>query len=145
MNKKIVEKNSKKKVLFICTYNSARSQMAEGLLNTLYGDKYKAFSAGIKKTSVNPYAFEVMKEIGVDLSKHYSKNIDEFQFITFDYVVTVCDNTKESCPFFPGKKILHRNFEDPANFNGEIEETLVVFRKVRDEIKVWIINNFDKN
>ena len=134
----------KQTVLFLCTHNSARSQMAEGLLNTLFKSKYQAFSAGITPRQVNPYAIEVMKELGIDISDNRSKSIEEFRDVTFDYVVTVCDNTKESCPFFPGKKILHKNFEDPANFNGEIEETLTIFRKVRDEIKVWIINNFDK-
>ncbi len=130
------------KVLFICTHNSARSQIAEGLLNTIYGDKYEAFSAGIEKTRVNPYAIKVMKEIGIDISNHVSKSIEEFRDMTFDFVVTVCDNAKESCPFFPGKKVLHKSFEDPANFNGEIKETLAIFRKVRDEIKSWIIENF---
>ena len=131
-------------VLFLCTHNSARSQMAEGLLNMLFKSKYQAFSAGITPRQVNPYAIEVMKELGIDISDNRSKSIEEFRDVTFDFVVTVCDNAKESCPFFPGKKILHKGFEDPTNFNGEIEETLSIFRKVRDEIKVWIINNFDK-
>ncbi len=117
--------------------------MAEAFLREYYNDKYESYSAGIEKTSVNPYAFEVMKEIGIDLSKHYSKNIDEFQNMNFDIVVTVCDDAKESCPFFPGKKVIHKSFEDPANFNGEIEDTLAIFRKVRDEIKTWIIENFN--
>ena len=136
---------TKKSVLFVCSYNSCRSQMAEGLLNALYGDKYQAFSAGIKKTSVSPYAFEVMKEIGIDLSKHYSKEINEFKDKTFDYVVTVCDNAKEACPFFPGKKVIHKSFEDPANYEGDIEYILTVYRKTRDEIKDWIIETFVKN
>jgi arsenate reductase len=118
--------------------------MAEGLLNTLFKSKYQAFSAGITPRQINPYAIEVMKELGIDISDNRSKSIEEFRDVTFDFVVTVCDNAKEICPFFPGKKILHRNFEDPADFNGEIEETFTIFRKVRDEIKVWIINNFDK-
>jgi len=134
----------KQKVLFLCKNNSARSQMAEGFLRTYYHDKYEAFSAGVNKTSVNAYAFEVMKEIGIDLPKHYSKNIDEFQGIDFDYVATVCDEIKEMCPFFPGKKVLHKSFQDPASFNGDVEQTLAVFRKVRDELKVWIIKTFDE-
>ena len=132
----------KQTVLFLCTHNSARSQMAEGLLNTLFKSKYQAFSAGIIPKQVNPYAIEVIKELGIDISDNRSKSIEEFRDITFDFVVTVCDNAKETCPFFPGKKILHKGFEDPANFNGEIKETLSVFRKVRDKIKQWIVENF---
>ncbi len=132
----------KQTVLFLCTHNSARSQMAEGLLNTFFKSKYHAFSAGITPKEVNPYAIEVMKEIGIDISDNRSKSIEEFRDMTFDFVVTVCNNAKESCPFFPGKKILHKSFENPSIFNGEIEETLAIFRKVRDEIKQWIIENF---
>jgi arsenate reductase (thioredoxin) len=137
-------KTNKKTVLFLCTHNSCRSQMAEGLLNTLYKDKYKAFSAGVQKTSVNPYAVEVMKEIGIDISKHYSKLITDFQGKEFDYVVTVCDNAKETCPFFPAKKVIHKSFQDPSSFEGEIDETLIIFRKVRDEIKSWIDTEFGR-
>lgn len=136
---------NKKKVLFICTHNSCRSQMAEGLLNSIYGSNYEAYSAGIKPTNVNPYAVEVMKEIGIDLSKHYSKSIEDFKGSTFDFVVTVCDNAKETCPFFPGKKIIHKGFEDPAVFNGSIEQTLDFFRKIRDEIKTWIVVTFGED
>jgi arsenate reductase len=132
----------KKKILFLCTNNSARSQMAEGLLNTMYNEKYQAYSAGIKATNVNPYAIEVMKEIGIDLSKQYSKNITDFKEMKFDIVVTVCDNAKESCPFFPGKKTIHKSFKDPTVYEGDIEDTLAVFRKTREEIKDWIINTF---
>jgi arsenate reductase len=116
--------------------------MAESLLNTIYKDKYKAYSAGIQPTKLNPYAVEVMKEIGIDLSKHYSKNIYEFKDAKFDYVVTVCDNAKEACPFFPGKKVIHKSFEDPASFEGSIENILTKFRKTRDEIKNWIQEEF---
>jgi arsenate reductase (thioredoxin) len=128
----------KQKVLFLCTHNSARSQIAEGLLNTIYGSRYEAYSAGIEPSKVNPYAVEVMKELGIDISNNRSKSIEEFRDANFDYVVTVCDNAKEACPFFPGKKILHESFEDPAEFEGNIEEMLVVFRRVRNEIKNWI-------
>jgi arsenate reductase len=133
---------SKTSVLFICRNNSARSQMAEGLLNAMYGVNYEAFSAGITPTIVNSYAVEVMKEIGIDLSKHYSKSIDDFKDKKFDYVVTVCDSAKETCPFFPGKKTLHRNFKDPVESESSIEEALDAFRKVRDEIKKWITETF---
>lgn len=134
----------KKKVLFICTHNSCRSQMAEGLLNSIYGTKFEAYSAGLIPTNVNPYAVEVMKEIGIDLSKHYSKSIKDFKDSNFDIVVTVCDNAKETCPFFPGKIIIHKGFEDPANINGSTEEILDFFRKIRDEIKTWIVDTFVK-
>lgn len=132
----------KKTVLFLCTHNSARSQMAEGLLRNIYGDKYKVFSAGVKPTYINQYAIDVMKELGIDISNQRSKSIEEFQDITFDYVVTVCDNAKEICPFFPGKKILHKGFEDPVSFKGDIKDTLAFFRKIRDEIKTWVEENF---
>ncbi len=132
----------KQKVLFLCTHNSCRSQIAEGLLNTLFPDKYQAFSAGIEKTSVNPYAVEVMKELGIDLSKHYSKNIDDFKDEKYDFVVTVCNHAREACPFFPGKKIIHKSFKDPAIYKGNVADTLIVFRKTRDEIKDWIIKTF---
>jgi arsenate reductase len=123
----------KKKVLFICTHNSARSQMAEGLLNGLYGDQFEAFSAGTHPSSVNPYAIKVMKEIGIDISKHYSKSIEEFRGIKFDYIVT------EACPFFPdGKKYIHKGFQDPSQSRGTKEDMLSAFRQTRCEIKDWI-------
>ncbi len=132
----------KQKVLFLCTHNSARSQIAEGLLRTLYGNNYDAYSAGLEPTTLNPYAMEVMKEIGIDLSKQYSKSINDFKEIKFDFVVTVCDNAREACPFFPGKKVIHKSFDDPVKFKGDIEEILEVFRSIRDEIKSWIIQTF---
>ncbi len=129
----------KKKVLFLCTHNSARSQIAEGLLRHLYGSIYKVWSAGTAPSEVDPCAIEVMREIGVDISRHRSKSIAEFAEEEFDYVVTVCNHAKEACPFFPkGKKYLHRSFEDPSAFNGPQEEKLVRFRKVRDEIREWL-------
>ena len=110
----------KQKVLFICTHNSARSQMAEGLLNALYGDRYEAYSAGTQPTEVNPYAIKVMAEMGIDISKHRSKSVEEFRGKKFDYVVTVCDHAKETCPFFPGgEKYLHQGFKDPSDLRGE--------------------------
>jgi len=133
----------KKKVLFICTHNSVRSQIAEGLLNYMYGDKYEAYSAGTQPTRVNPYAIKVMQEIGIDISCHYSKSVQEFLNQDIDYVITVCDNANETCPFFPGGKIrLHKSFQDPSSFTGSEEEILNGFRKVRDEIKKWIENSF---
>ena len=128
----------KKRVLFICTHNSARSQMAEAFLNSHYGDRYEAHSAGTEPTNVNPYAIKVMGEIGIDITNHRSKSIEEFRDENFDYVVTVCDHAKESCPFFPGEKIIHKGFEDPSEFKGTEEEILVKIRRVRDEISAWI-------
>lgn len=136
----------KEKVLFICTNNSARSQMAEGLLRALYGDQYEVYSAGTHPTGVNPYAIKVMSEIGIDISNHKSKSIEEFFGMEIDYVVTVCDKAKETCPYFPGgKKYLHQSFEDPANYEGSEEEKLEAFRKVRDKIKEWIIKTFGRD
>lgn len=133
----------KKKVLFICTHNSARSQIAEGLLNSLYGNKYQAYSAGTEPTIANPYAIQVMSEIGIDISKQRSKSINEFMEQKFDYVITVCDHAKETCPFFPGGfNRLHQSFEDPSSFIGNEAETLSVFRRIKDEIKAWIEKEF---
>jgi arsenate reductase len=134
--------NNKKNVLFLCSHNSCRSQIAEGFLNTLYNNSYEAFSAGIIPTNVNPYAVEVMEEIGIYLSKHYSKSIDEFKDKKFDVVVTVCDGAKEACPFFPGKKIIHKSFKDPTNSSGSLDETFRRFRSTRDLIKIWIQETF---
>lgn len=135
--------STKKKVLFICTHNSARSQMAEEFLNTLYGHKYEAYSAGIEPTKVNPFVVKVMAEIGINISTHHSKSIAEFRGKTFDYVVTVCDHAKEACPFFPGgENFLHKGFQDPSEFKGSEEEMLAEVRRVRDEIKDWIQKTF---
>ena len=132
----------KQKVLFICTNNSVRSQIAEGFFNNLYKTNYKAFSAGTQPSSLNPYAVEVMKEVGIDISHHRSKSIEEFKNYNFEYVITVCDNAKETCPFFPGRKVIHKNFKDPAKYKGSVEKTIENFRKTRDEIKDWIIETF---
>ena len=132
-----------KKVLFICTHNSARSHMAEGLVNALYGDRYRAFSAGTEPSTLNPYAVRVMQEIGIDISDHRSKSVDEFMDQDLDYVVTVCDHAKESCPFFPGgRKPMHKGFQDPASVAGTEAEKLQGFRRVRDEIRDWIEKTF---
>lgn len=128
----------KKKVLFLCTHNSARSQMAEGLLRSLYSDHYEAYSAGTQPTRVNPYAIKVMEEIGIDISTHHSKNTDVFQGMKFDYVVTVCNQAKEACPLFQGgKQYFHKDFEDPTQFEGNEDQKLTLFRQVRDEMRSW--------
>jgi arsenate reductase (thioredoxin) len=125
----------KQKVLILCTGNSARSQMAEGLLRRLAGDRFEVVSAGTKPDHVKPEAIAVMKEIGIDLSGHTSKHVDRFAGESFDYVLTVCDNAKESCPIFPGHgNRIHKSFEDPAAFEGPEQERLAMFRRVRDEI-----------
>jgi len=108
-------------------------------MNAHYGDRYEAYSAGLEPTSVNPYAVKVMAEIGIDLSTHRSKSIEEFRGKSFDYVVTVCNHAKEACTFFPGEKILHKSFRDPSSFKGSEEEILENVRRVRDEIKEWLI------
>jgi len=132
-----------KKILFICTHNSARSQMAEGLLKTLYGDRYEVYSAGVKPAGVNPSAVRVMAETGIDISAYRSKSLNEFQEMKFDWVVTVCDNASKTCPFFPGSEnYIHKGFEDPVGFTGTEDEKLIFFRKVRDEIRDWIIKTF---
>lgn len=137
------EKKDKKKILFLCTHNSARSQMAEGFVNALYNDGYEAVSAGIEKTSVNPFAIQVMSEMGIDISGHRSKLADDFLNEDFDYIVTVCDNANENCPYFPGgKERIHKSFKDPSGFKGADEERLNIFRRVRDEIKEWIEERF---
>ncbi|MBA3052402.1 arsenate reductase ArsC [bacterium] len=127
---------SPKKVQFLCTGNSCRSQMAEGFLKHLGGDKFEAYSAGVNPTQVNPLSVKVMNEVGVDISGQRSKSVSEFLNQQFDYVITVCDNAKQTCPILPGEcEKIHWNLEDPADAQGEDEERLIIFRKVRDEIK----------
>jgi arsenate reductase len=132
-----------KKVLFICTHNSARSQIAEGLMNTFFGDDYIAWSAGTEPTQVNPYAIKVMEEVGIDMSGHHSKGMEPFLDQDFDYVITVCDHANEVCPYFPGgKKRIHKGFEDPTLIKGPEEAKLAGFRRTRDEIGAWIEEEF---
>ena len=127
--------NEKIRVLILCTGNSARSQMAEGLLRHEGGERFEVHSAGTVPSFVRPQAIEVMREIGMDISGHRSKSVDEFAGQEFDYVITVCDNAKENCPVFPGKtKRIHWSFDDPAEALGTEEEKLAVFRRVRNEI-----------
>lgn len=133
----------KQTVLFVCTHNSARSQMAEGLLKTLYGNHYEAFSAGVEKTAVRPLAIEAMSRIGIDISHNESKTVESFGGREFDWVITVCDHAREVCPFIPTKnKRLHWSFEDPAAASGTEEEKLAVFERVRDEIREKIKDIF---
>lgn len=128
---------SKKKVLFLCTHNSARSQMAEGLLRDMAGDRFEVFSAGTEETRVRPEAISVMAEIGVDISAQESKTLERYIGEPFDYVVTVCDDANEACPVFPGaRERLHWSFQDPSRAEGE--ERLAVFREVRDQIQTRI-------
>lgn len=132
--------NEKPRVLILCTGNSARSQMAEGLLRQLGGDRFEVHSAGTKASLVRPEAIQVMREIGIDITGHRSKNVDEFAGQEFDYVITVCDHANEVCPVFPGKtQRLHQSFEDPpAPGVGDDEYRLNIFRRVRDDIRVWL-------
>jgi arsenate reductase len=127
------------KILFLCTGNSCRSQMAEGWARHLKGDMIEAYSAGIEVHGLNPTAVEVMAEVGVDISQQRSKHVDELKAIEFDYVITVCDNAQESCPLFPGKtKVVHAGFDDPPRLakNSKTEEkALDHYRRVRDEIR----------
>ena len=126
----------KKRVLFVCTHNSARSQMAEGLLRYMAGDRFETFSAGTEKTHVRPLAVEAMRELGIDITSHTSKTLDNFDGQQFDYVITVCDRANESCPLFSGgTERLHWSFDDPTAATGSDEERLEAFRVVRDAIE----------
>lgn len=133
----------KKKVLILCTGNSARSQMAEGLLREFGGEKFAVESAGVAPSSVRREAVEAMREIGIDISNHRSKSIDEFEGCRFDYIITVCDNARENCPVFSGKATrIHQSFTDPPPETvGNYQSRLKVFREVRDELREWL-NDF---
>ena len=124
----------KQSVLFLCTGNSARSQMAEGWLRHLAGDRYEVFSAGTKPVCLNPGSVEAMAEVGIDIAQHRSKHVEEYATQSIDYVVTVCDRAKETCPLWPGRTtVIHWSFDDPAAVAGTDDRRLV-FRRVRDEI-----------
>ena len=124
------------RVLFLCTHNSARSQMAEGFLRAMAGDRFEAGSAGTEKTSVNPLAIRVMAERGIDLGAHTSKVYADVALASWDYLITVCDDANERCPWVPGSvKRLHWSFPDPSRAPGTEEERLAVFRRVRDQIR----------
>jgi arsenate reductase len=130
-----------KNILVLCTGNSCRSQLAEGYLRHFAGDKANIYSAGIETHGVNPKAIQVMAEDHIDISKHTSNHVDEYISIPFDYVITVCDNANEACPFFPGKvERFHENFPDPAKATGTPEEVLAEFKRVRDMIKTYCFN-----
>ena len=127
------------KILFLCTGNSCRSQMAEGWARQLKGSELEAYSAGVKPQGLHPLAVRVMAEAGVDISGQSSKHVQDLKDIPFDYVVTVCDSARESCPLFPGKtQVVHRSFADPAAAKGSEAEVLAVFRRVRDQIRDFV-------
>jgi len=127
-----------KKILVLCTGNSCRSQIAEGYLRHFAGGKASIYSAGIETHGVNPKAIQVMAEDGIGISHHTSNNVDEYTGIDFDYVITVCDNAKENCPYFPTRaQKFHQNFPDPAKATGSPGEIINAFRNVRDTIKTW--------
>ncbi|MGJ1535765.1 arsenate reductase ArsC [Sphingobacterium multivorum] len=137
------------KILVLCTGNSCRSQIAEGFLRHFAGSRAEVYSAGIETHGVNPKAIQVMAEAGIDISSHTSNHVNEYAAIDFDYVITVCDNAKESCPYFPSRaKKLHYNFPDPAKATGTEEEVMNEFRRVRDLIKTYnaefVAENLDK-
>jgi arsenate reductase len=130
-------------VLFVCTHNSSRSQMAEGLLRSRYGDHYEVHSAGTNPEGVNPFAVAVMDEVGIDISEHTSDLIDAYDDTPLDIVVTVCDDAAENCPYLPARKHnLHRGFEDPSVVKGAEEEKRAAFRRIRDELADWIDETF---
>jgi arsenate reductase (thioredoxin) len=127
------------RVLFLCTHNSARSQMAEGLLRYLAGDRFEAYSAGTEATHVRPLAIRAMEEIGIDISSQESKTLDRYLGEPFEYVITVCDDANEACPFFPEFSTrLHWSLRDPSQARGSEQERLAVFRSVRDELRNYI-------
>lgn len=128
----------KQRVLILCTGNSARSQMAEGLIRHDAGDRFDVSSAGTNPSHVRSEAIAVMRELGIDISSHRSKHVDEFRGQPFDYVLTVCDNAKDHCPCFPGTVTHHHSFQDPAAFAGTETDRLALFRQVRDQIRKYL-------
>jgi arsenate reductase len=137
------EMTTKTRVLFVCTANAARSQMAEGLLRSKYGDRFEVFSAGTRQAKVSVRAIEVMQEIGIDISHHRSKTLAEYSGASFDFAVTLCDNAHAICPVVSGaKKTIHHGFADPHLTPGTDEDILEGYRRVRDEIADWIDDEF---
>ncbi|GAB3937357.1 arsenate reductase ArsC [Mucilaginibacter myungsuensis] len=135
-----------KNILVLCTGNSCRSQIAEGYLRHFAGDKANIYSAGIETHGVNPRAIEIMKRDGIDISQHTSNNVNEYAGILFDFVITVCDNAKESCPYFPTQAVkLHYNFPDPAKAQGTEEQIMEQFREVREMIRKYVQNFVNEN
>lgn len=137
--------NEKPSVLVLCTGNSARSQMAEGLLKHILQDKYDIESAGTKPSIVRPEAIAALAEVGIDISQNRSKSVDEFRDREFSFVLTVCDNARENCPYFPAKtRLIHHPFEDPADAEGDFDLRLAAFRRVRDQIREYFADEFVK-
>lgn len=134
--------DARRSVVFVCTHNSARSQMAEGYLRSVAGDRYRVYSAGTERTHVRPQAIEVMNEIGIDLTSHHSKTLDDLAEVDKDIVVTVCDHAKETCPVVHAEKVMHKSFPDPSAATGNDEERLAAFRSVRDDLIEWIDATF---
>ena len=135
-----------KKILFLCTGNSCRSQMAEGWGKALLAEKYDVYSAGTKKHGLNPYAIKVMAEVDIDITGHDSNTVDELPSAEIDYVITVCSDAHENCPYFPAGKVIHIGFDDPPKLTENLkleEDILPVYRRVRDEIK-QMVSNLDK-
>jgi len=136
-----MEKEGRKRVVFLCTGNSARSQMAEGLMRYLKGNEFEVFSAGSKPKGIHPLAIEVMKEIGIDISAQRSKHLDEYLNKNFDCITTLCDHAAKACPVFPGSgERIHQGFSDPAAVEGSRKEKLEMFRRVRNELKEFILS-----
>jgi arsenate reductase len=138
-----MSESTKKKILFLCTGNSCRSQMGEGFANTLQGEYFEAYSAGVNPSMVNPRAAKVMAEMGINIADNDSNHVNDLMHITFDYVITVCDHAAETCPVFPGKttQVIHHSFDDPPHLAKDAqseEEALGHFRRVRDEIKAYV-------
>ena len=137
------ELKRKKRILFVCTHNASRSQMAEGLLRALRGELYDVYSAGTAPTGVHPGAVQAMAEIGINIRGHHAKGLDAFRDVVFDEVVTVCDHAQETCPVVPGGGVRrHQGFADPSLAKGTETEILEVFRRVRDEIRNWILDTY---
>ncbi|MEP7211695.1 MAG: arsenate reductase ArsC [Acidobacteriota bacterium] len=133
----------KRSVLILCTGNSARSQMAEGLLRHICGDRYDIYSAGTAPSSVRREPMAVMLEVGIDISDNRSKSVDEFAGREIDYVLTVCDNAQENCPYFPARTtLIHRDFEEPAEVRGDEETRFAAFRRARDQIREYLETEF---
>lgn len=129
-----------KNILILCTGNSCRSQIAEGYFKKLLGNSANIYSAGVETHGVNPRAIKIMKEDNIDISEHTSDHVDIYRSINFDYVITVCDNAREKCPYFPSKALkIHQDFKDPAKAEGSEEEIMAEFRKVRDQIKEFTL------
>ena len=134
---------AKRSIIFICTHNSSRSQMAEGLMRHHYGMRYNVFSAGTQPGGVNPFAVEAMKAIDIDISDHTSDNVDDFDPSTIDFAVTVCDSARDECPYFPARQMtVHHSFSDPSAVTGERAVKLAAFVEVRDQIEHWLTSEF---